>query len=44
MKLAMFALAAAMLAAPALAQDVTPPSDTVKAVVEAMNAPIIVWA
>ena len=34
MKLAMFALAAAMLAAPALAQDVTPPSDTVKAVVE----------
>ena len=34
MKLAMFALAAAMLAAPALAQDVAPPSDTVKAVVE----------
>ena len=34
MKLAMFALAAAILAAPALAQDVAPPSDTVKTVVE----------
>ncbi|HOZ27070.1 MAG TPA: hypothetical protein PLH23_05270 [Hyphomonadaceae bacterium] len=34
MKLAPIMLAAAMLAAPALAQDVAPPSDTVKAVVE----------
>lgn len=34
MKLATFALAAVLLAAPALAQDVAPPSDTVKAVVE----------
>ena len=34
MKFTTFALAAALLAAPALAQDVAPPSDTVKAVVE----------
>lgn len=34
MKLTTFALAAVLLAAPALAQDAAPPSDTIKAVVE----------
>lgn len=34
MKLATITLAAVLLAAPALAQDVAPPSDTIKAVLE----------